>query len=127
MFAEGPGGPRNSTTVRTPATARLWWRVADAQAEKELEEYGTQAARYRAEARKWREQAFSFRGKNIQMITERCGDPEYWDKLDRNYETGINLGKLSPSELRALRRDMQMIFQDPGCQPRPPAVHRQGH
>lgn len=29
------------------------------------------------------------------MITERCGDPEYWDKLDRNYETGINLGKLS--------------------------------
>ena len=62
-------------------------------------------AQYRAEARKWREQAFSFRGKNIQMITERCGDPEYWDKLDRNYETGINLGKLSPSELRALRRD----------------------
>ena len=88
---------------------------ADAQAEKELEEYGTQAARYRAEARKWREQAFSFRGKNIQMITERCGDPEYWDKLDRNYETGINLGKLSPSELRALRRDMQMIFQDPAA------------
>lgn len=86
---------------------------ADAQAEKELEEYGTQAAQYRAEARKWREQAFSFRGKNIQMITERCGDPEYWDKLDRNYETGINLGKLSPSELRALRREMQMIFQDP--------------
>lgn len=35
---------------------------ADAQAEKELEEYGTQAAQYRAEARKWREQAFSFRG-----------------------------------------------------------------
>lgn len=49
------------------------------------------------------------------MITERCGDPEYWDKLDRNYETGINLGKLSPSELRALRRDMQMIFQDPAA------------
>ena len=56
-------------------------------------------------------------GKNIQMITERCGDPEYWDKLDRNDETGINLGKLSPSELRALRRDMQMIFPRPGCQP----------
>ena len=42
-------------------------------------------------------------------------DPEYQRKLDGNYETGINLGKLTRNEMRALRRDMQMIFQDPAA------------
>lgn len=52
---------------------------------------------------------------NIEPITERCPDPKYWDKLDQNQETGINLGKLGGRELRDIRRDMQMIFQDPAA------------
>jgi len=48
-------------------------------------------------------------------ITERALDPVYQAKLDRNYETGINLGKLTTEEMRSLRRDMQIVFQDPAA------------
>ena len=64
---------------------------------------------YRAQA--WRD----YRGKDILPITERTQDPAYQAKLDGNYETGINLGKLTKDEMRELRREMQMIFQDPAA------------
>ena len=64
---------------------------------------------------RYREEAFTFRNKNILPITERCLDKSYQDKLDGNYETGINLGKLNKDEMRNIRRDMQMIFQDPSA------------
>lgn len=68
------------------------------------------------EAHEYRRQAFEqYHGKNILPITERTLDPEYQKKLDGNYETGINLGKLSKEEMRELRREMQMIFQDPAA------------
>lgn len=63
----------------------------------------------------YREKAFSYRGKNIIPITERTQDENYRNKLDANYETGINLSKLTKSEMREIRRDMQMIFQDPAA------------
>ncbi len=63
----------------------------------------------------YRDKAFEYRGKNILPITERTSDPEYLAKLDENYETGINLNKLTKSEMRTIRRDMQMIFQDPAA------------
>ena len=63
----------------------------------------------------YRDAAFEYRGKNILPITERTCDPEYLAKLDENYETGINLSKLTKSEMRTIRRDMQMIFQDPAA------------
>ena len=64
----------------------------------------------------YRLQAFQeYRGRDILPITERTQDPEYQAKLDRNYETGINLGKLTRSEMREMRREMQMIFQDPAA------------
>ena len=63
----------------------------------------------------FRRQAFTHRCKNILPITERCLDKEYQKKLDGNYETGINLGKLNKREMRKIRRDMQMIFQDPSA------------
>lgn len=59
--------------------------------------------------------AEAFLHQNISPITERCFDPLYWEKLDANRETGINLGKLSAREMREVRRDMQMIFQDPAA------------
>ncbi len=61
----------------------------------------------------YREKAFEYRGKHILPITGRCLDPAYQAKLDHNYERGINLGKLTGEEMRALRRDMQIVFQDP--------------
>ena len=64
---------------------------------------------YRAQA--WKE----YHGKDILPITERTQDPAYQAKLDGNYETGINLGKLTREEMRDMRREMQMIFQDPAA------------
>ncbi|MDD5937821.1 MAG: ATP-binding cassette domain-containing protein [Clostridiales bacterium] len=67
-------------------------------------------------ARALRQKAFQdYRGKDILPITERTLDPAYQAKLDGNYETGINLGKLTREEMREMRREMQMIFQDPAA------------
>jgi len=75
-----------------------------------------EAAAHRDAARALRKKAFDdYRGRDILPITERTQDKAYQEKLDGNYETGINLGKLTRSEMRALRREMQMIFQDPAA------------
>ena len=67
-------------------------------------------------SRNYRLQAFrDYRGKDVLPITERTQDPAYQAKLDGNYETGINLGKLTGDELSEMRREMQMIFQDPAA------------
>lgn len=75
-----------------------------------------EAVAHRDTAHGLRQKAFDdYRGKDILPITERTQDPAYQAKLDRNYETGINLGKLTREEMRELRREMQMIFQDPAA------------
>ena len=75
-----------------------------------------QAAEHVAKAKAFRREAWDkYHGKDVLPITERTLDPEYQKKLDGNYETGINLGKLTNSEMRELRREMQMIFQDPAA------------
>ena len=64
----------------------------------------------------WREEAWrKYHGKDILPITERALDPAYQRKLDGNCETGINLAKLTREEMRDMRREMQMIFQDPAA------------
>ena len=78
-------------------------------ARSEAEAHVEAARGYRAQA--WKE----YRGKDILPITERTLDPAYQAKLDGNYERGINLGKLTRDEMRELRREMQMIFQDPAA------------
>lgn len=74
------------------------------------------ARRYAEEAAALREEAFAFRGKNINAaLSPRALDPEYQAKLDANYETGISLSKLTGGEMRSLRSEMQMVFQDPSA------------
>jgi peptide/nickel transport system ATP-binding protein len=51
--------------------------------------------------------------KEVLPITERCLNPEYQKKLERNREYAINLQKLNKHEMRVLRQKLQMIFQDP--------------
>lgn len=63
----------------------------------------------------YKKEAFKYRDQDILDITERCADEVYRRKLDENYETGINLSKLTKKEMRIVRRDMQMIFQDPAA------------
>jgi peptide/nickel transport system ATP-binding protein len=46
-------------------------------------------------------------------ITERALEPSYQKKLDGNKEQGINLTRLTKEEMRSLRRELQIIFQDP--------------
>ncbi len=83
---------------------------------KEMDDIQVQIDEHVSAAKGYRHEAWNkYKGKDILPITERCLDPEYQAKLDGNYETGINLGKLTRSEMRELRREMQMIFQDPAA------------
>ena len=84
--------------------------------EKKIADTRAKVAEHVAKAGQYRQKAWDdYHGKDILPITELTLDPEYQAKLDRNYETGINLGKLTRGEMRRLRRDMQMIFQDPAA------------
>lgn len=80
-----------------------------------IEELQEQIKKHHEVEMGYRDKAFESRGKNVLPITERTLDKAYQDKLDENYETGINLSKLTKSEMRSIRRDMQMIFQDPAA------------
>ncbi len=82
---------------------------------KKIAGYEADARAHMEKAQGFRRAAFEYKGKYISSITELCLDPEYQKKLDRNYEAGINLGKLTGREMRSLRHDMQMIFQDPAA------------
>jgi peptide/nickel transport system ATP-binding protein len=80
------------------------------------EESRASARRYAEKAAALRDEAFFFRGKNIDAaLAPRALDPEYHAKLDANYETGISLSKLTGREMRSLRSEMQMVFQDPSA------------
>ena len=48
-------------------------------------------------------------------INEKVNDPEYIKYLDSLYNTGLDLCRLTPKEMREIRHDMQMIFQDPAA------------
>ena len=89
---------------------------ADPEQQKRIDEAREKAAMHIAAARQYRQKAWDeYHGRDILPLTERTLDPAYQRKLDGNYETGINLGKLTRNEMRRLRRDMQMIFQDPAA------------
>ncbi|MCR5843637.1 MAG: ATP-binding cassette domain-containing protein [Oscillospiraceae bacterium] len=89
---------------------------ADPSILRRIEALRADAAEHVAGARAYRRQAWDeYHGKDILPITERTQDPAYQAKLDGNYETGINLGKLTRGEMRRMRREMQMIFQDPAA------------
>jgi peptide/nickel transport system ATP-binding protein len=114
---------REMTLAHEALAARA--RLADAagktdaaeqqKAEEKMKAFTGTAQKHMESAKELRRQAFEFRGRNIAPITERCQDAAYQKKLDGNYETGINLGKLTTHEMRMLRRDLQMIFQDPAA------------
>ena len=89
---------------------------ADAALKEKMEAARKEAQNHVETSRGFRVKAWQdYHGKDILPITERTLDPAYQAKLDGNYETGINLGKLTKSEMRELRREMQMIFQDPAA------------
>ena len=62
-----------------------------------------------------RDEAWTYHGKNILPLTSMALDLEYQKELDSNVEKGINLCKLNKKEMREMRKEMQMIFQDPAA------------
>ena len=89
---------------------------ADQALEEKMEAARAEAHGYAEAAKGFRVKAWQdYHGRDILPITERTLDPAYQAKLDGNYETGINLGKLTREEMRDMRREMQMIFQDPAA------------
>ncbi|MBR2801095.1 MAG: ATP-binding cassette domain-containing protein [Erysipelotrichaceae bacterium] len=84
--------------------------------EPKLAELEKEIARHHEIEMGYCQEAFDkYHGKDILPITELTLDPEYQAKLDRNYETGINLAKLTAEEMRSIRPDLQMVFQDPAA------------
>jgi len=49
----------------------------------------------------------------LDEILESVKDHELYYKLENNKETGIDLARLTNEEMRILRKDIQIIFQDP--------------
>ena len=89
---------------------------ADAALKEKMEAARKEAQNHVETSRGFRVKAWQdYHGRDILPITERTLDPAYQAKLDGNYETGINLGKLTREEMRDMRREMQMIFQDPAA------------
>ena len=89
---------------------------ADQALEEKMEAARAEAHGHVEAAKGFRVKAWQdYHGRDILPITERTLDPAYQAKLDGNYETGINLGKLTREEMRDMRREMQMIFQDPAA------------
>ena len=89
---------------------------ADAALKEKMEAARKEAQSHVEAAKGFRVKAWQdYHGKDVLPITERTLDPAYQAKLDGNYETGINLGKLTKEEMRDMRREMQMIFQDPAA------------
>ncbi len=94
---------------------RLSGREEDPALQREIQSLQEEARRAIARADELKAKAYAWKHQDVLPITERCQDPAYLDKLDRNDETGVNLGKLTGREMRKLRRDLQMIFQDPAA------------
>lgn len=61
------------------------------------------------------DKAQEYKGKNVLPVHERAQFKHYQDRLDRHLIDNIDLTKLTNSEMRKQRRDMQMIFQDPAA------------
>ncbi len=51
--------------------------------------------------------------KEINALKDKCRDIEGFDYYESLEDNGIDLAKLKYSEMRKLRRDLQLIFQDP--------------
>lgn len=49
----------------------------------------------------------------IEAIREECRANDRFDEYEANRDNGINLANFTDAEMRFLRRDLQLIFQDP--------------
>ena len=49
----------------------------------------------------------------IQKIRDNCPKDAKFDEYEQQKDNGINLANLTDAEMRYLRRDLQLIFQDP--------------
>lgn len=81
----------------------------------QLEALAADAQNHHAMENGYRQQLASMRGKDILPITDRCADDEYLTFLDSKCNGGLDLCRLTPNELRSIRNDFQMIFQDPAA------------
>lgn len=70
---------------------------------------------HRAKAEAMRTQVATDRDAKYLNITDKCADPEFRAHLDSLYTAGLDLCRLRPKEMRQIRHDLQMIFQDPAA------------
>lgn len=70
---------------------------------------------HRATAEAYRKQVAEDRDARYLNITDKCADPAFRAHLDSLYTSGLDLCRLTPKEMRTIRHDLQMIFQDPAA------------
>lgn len=78
-----------------------------------LEEYQAGVRAYKEGASQEDRQAFEEARTRTEALREQCKDLEGFAEYESYREIGLNLSALTKEEMRNLRRDLQIIFQDP--------------
>lgn len=59
------------------------------------------------------EKELAAKDKEVEKLREKYKDHPDYEKYEKYRDNGINLAKLTTEEMRILRKDLQLIFQDP--------------
>ncbi len=94
---------RDALEVLTDRTMEENKRLSDCK--REIEELMPQLTKAKRE--------FESKGAVIEELKERYASKDCFARLEAMQDDGIDLSKLTPSEMRVLRRELQIIFQDP--------------
>ena len=78
-----------------------------------LEEYQAGVRANRPEAAEEDRRAFAKASAQTEELRESCRELPGFAEYEENQETGLDLAHLTAEELRRLRKDLQIIFQDP--------------
>ncbi|MDO4671713.1 MAG: ATP-binding cassette domain-containing protein, partial [Porphyromonadaceae bacterium] len=90
-------------------------QVARTQDKEELKEYLLTNPRYKELNSKKNDLTEEINKKieNIKKLREQIKNNELYDEYESFKDNGIDISRLNDQEMRELRRDLQMIFQDP--------------
>lgn len=86
---------------------------------KKLEEIETQIKSQKNKVQEWEKELSKLEDKikdiekEIEVLRDKYRNHPEFEKYDKNRDKGINLARLTENEARLLRKDLQLIFQDP--------------
>lgn len=78
-----------------------------------LEEYHAGIRACREQDSQEARESFQAASRKVEALREKYRDRPHFAEYEENRETGLDLSHLTKEEMRRLRRDLQIIFQDP--------------